>query len=387
MALKSWRCYYLLEPLSASRAYWFHRSESPPPANPDLVMGYHPDDLISAARNIPSEAKWEVASWRLRNACEAAVLVKLGLVPARVIDEIARPTDYTLAAPHLTAELASWRKVCGLGRLAAHQREAKRSRYPLPRDYSECARILFDLGRTMLCHGEGLSSSPRHSIKSRGPGTVELVASWRPTNSGEGDWLAVNLDRIPASMVRRSWFSTPDQGPIIITTNGFMPRDQLEVWWGIHNGAHLDLLSELGHLSLREAEFGAGLLLSEAIAMSLEILAALETQAGKARYSLQVLGKGFIERADRLQWRDQQQRTGRGAVAEYWAAIPKVAEAYVVGPIRLIGSGFNLVGCDSLNLQPIARRFREISEHDEFARAFVKRTEEVFFQSCKRIAP
>lgn len=345
-------------------------------------MGLHTDDLISAARDIPPVPKWEAANWRLRNACEVAVLAKLGLVNARILDDIARREDHAKGAHHLVAELAAWRELCGLDALAVQRENVEAATYQLPNSYSVCAQMLFDLGIALLNLGEGgAAESPMVPIATAGPDSIRSQAFWRPTNSGAHDWKAIVIEDVPTQMLRRSWFTTPDDGPIIVTPNGTMPGKQLDIWWGIHNGTHLDLISTLEQRSLRQLEMGSGLLLSEALSMCVEILAALETRAGIADYCPQVLGKGLIERADRLNWRDF--NTGDAPYSEasqpsYWAALPQIAAAYVVAPIRLIGSEFKTAQTPGLDIRPLARRFHELSQRDDFTKIFSARASAIF---------
>ncbi|MFC4588599.1 hypothetical protein [Sphaerisporangium corydalis] len=117
---------------------------------------------------------------------------------------------------------------------------------------------------------------------------------------------------------------------------------QERVWRGIHEGAHLD------HLAVTTApiEFGEGLLAAESYAMAVEILATvtclLEGDLAEARW----LRAGLVERIGRIPGYAGWLR-GAGEVpaalreAGTWrrtdfAALPRLAETYVRGPLALL---------------------------------------------------
>lgn len=111
------------------------------------------------------------------------------------------------------------------------------------------------------------------------------------------------------------------------------PLEQ-QIWRGIHEGAHLDHLTSLarrGPLAPSPAEFGAGLLLAEAYAMAVEVLAAVECVLAGQGHAVWQLGAGLIERATRL--------PGAAYPAAEFADLPALAEGYLLGPLEVLAGG------------------------------------------------
>ena len=132
-------------------------------------------------------------------------------------------------------------------------------------------------------------------------------------------------------LVRRAWMCLPGPVAAAAEVESGAPRREQQIWRGIHDGAHLDHLAMITRqhpAAPSPAEFGAGLLVAESYAMAVEMLAAVEcAQAGQGEAARQ-LGLGLIERAYRLPG-------GRYAAAKF-SALPGLAEAYVLGPLRIL---------------------------------------------------
>ena len=113
--------------------------------------------------------------------------------------------------------------------------------------------------------------------------------------------------RLPVNrrLARRTWMCLPGLawGTAIAEVPSTATPLEQQIWRGIHEGAHLDHLTSLarrGPLAPSPGEFGAGLLLAEAYAMAVEILAAVECVLAGQGHAVWQLGAGLIERATRL---------------------------------------------------------------------------------------
>jgi hypothetical protein len=149
---------------------------------------------------------------------------------------------------------------------------------------------------------------------------------------------------------------------------------------GIHNGAHLDHLAalvdgeerEAGHGAgpvsrpwrPKEIEFGAGLMVAESYAMSVELLAVAECLLAGRLAEARELRAGLVSRMGRIpgyrDWRARRPATSASAaeacgdhVVEF-ATLPTLAARYVTGPLDLIARGWR----DPLIPPVLAERIR-----------------------------
>lgn len=159
----------------------------------------------------------------------------------------------------------------------------------------------------------------------------------------EDDFEFIELDEIPSGIVRRSWLTLSK--PTILVTPQNIGSDKIDIWWGLHNGCHVDHLTWMGDETPTLCEFGSGLLIAEALAMFSEILAGSMARFEANRTTAQTVRSGLIERAGRLPL-----DATRGSGAAYsqasnlelneFALLPTVSSAYVEGPLQLIGRDF-----------------------------------------------
>jgi hypothetical protein len=160
---------------------------------------------------------------------------------------------------------------------------------------------------------------------------------FRPSPSDAHVTLGLPVDR---RLARRTWMCLPGL-PGLGTAIAEVPSTgtplEQQVWRGIHEGAHLDHLASLARLgpggppAPGRGEFGAGLLIAEAYAMAVEILAAVECVLAGEGQAVWQLGAGLVERATRLPG-------GSAATAEF-ADLPTLAEVYVLGPLEVLAGG------------------------------------------------
>jgi hypothetical protein len=126
-----------------------------------------------------------------------------------------------------------------------------------------------------------------------------------------------------------------------------LTTDDFDIWWGVHDGSHLDHLAIFPSNLPAPIEYGEGLLLAESLVMSLELLAAAEalvTANSRVQSRVRV---GILERVGRLTGvftdSDLIQAALRMGVERdvEFAALQTLARAYVTGPFALIARQFN----------------------------------------------
>ncbi|MBE1537047.1 hypothetical protein [Actinomadura algeriensis] len=128
----------------------------------------------------------------------------------------------------------------------------------------------------------------------------------------------------PPGTAWRTWFRLP-RGVVLVERPAVAPVRSRAVWRAVHDGAHLDHLAALPPAAPAHAEYGGGLLTAEAYAMAVEVLAAAEAAWSGRDGLVRELCDGLAERAARP--------AGGGA----FGALPTLAAAYVLGPLRLLG--------------------------------------------------
>ncbi|MBO3750636.1 hypothetical protein J5X84_31550 [Streptosporangiaceae bacterium NEAU-GS5] len=147
-----------------------------------------------------------------------------------------------------------------------------------------------------------------------------------------------------AGLAGRTWMTLPTAlGTRVVLID--VPRGpdrpelQRRIWRGVHDGAHLDLLTEGGF------EFGSGLLVAEAYAMAVEAVALVEAcrdgDGGLAWW----LRYGMAERIGRLPGFPGRGLPVAGPTLHMavtctnleFAGLPTIAASYITGPIDLLG--------------------------------------------------
>jgi hypothetical protein len=176
----------------------------------------------------------------------------------------------------------------------------------------------------------------------------------------------------------------PDRdGPTAVVLDTGQPgSEQLCVWRGVHDGAHLDYLAHVAS-EPGAAEYGAGLLAAEAYAMAVEVLAAAECALIGDTQTLLTLRAGLVERIGRLPgyrvW-TARRPTASASLAQAravrvgeFAGLPRLASAYVIAPLRLLGSS-----CADLPPalgEPLAARWRAACQQWPPAAKLTERTQ------------
>jgi hypothetical protein len=296
----------------------------------------------TAAACVPAEGD-EAAAWTVRGWTEVALgCTVLGLPDAfSGLDEVVRQTGIR-AAGRFASRLRRLRSAAGgvpwfyPAADEAPGGPAARPARPLARRAGRALTAFCDMVGA-ACHQ---LAEPAAATAARGPQQVAQTgadqlgwgAAHRPGPVGEYPVVRCAIDR---DLVWRTWMSLPgDGGPrlILVEVPSPVPARRQRLWRGLHDGAHFDHMAALCRLAPTApspAEFGSGLLAAEAYAMAVEILATVEfLLAGDADVALE-LRDGLLERVGRVR---------PGPVAEF-LALPRLAESYVLGPLRLLAGG------------------------------------------------
>ncbi|GGN99380.1 hypothetical protein [Nocardia rhizosphaerihabitans] len=167
--------------------------------------------------------------------------------------------------------------------------------------------------------------------------------SWRPASLPTTGVVFIPVS-VLAALTWRVWTAGSTGTPTVVLVEEMLSPPTMDIWWGIHNGTHLD---HLGQLALdgrdpEEIEYSSGLLITESLAMTAELLAGLETENPT---TARLIWDGLVERLARLPVPPlDSSRTARRAQnlsdAEF-TALPTLAGAYTAGAIELLASGFD----------------------------------------------
>jgi hypothetical protein len=286
---------------------------------------------VVAALSAPARG-WEADIWTVRGFAEVALGITLLDVPEAYaeLDQALREARIPAAGP-AAERLRRLRALAGP--VPAYYPEA----IPLApiRTTGEPARRAAAL-LVEFCDEVAKASSQRGGLRmdtglpEDSVGQLRWGARYRPSPCGVDP--AVAARTLPPGLLWRSWFRLPwpDRTDFVVVERpARIPVVQRLVWRGIHDGAHLDhmvALAALTRTAPSPAEYGWGLVMAESYAMAVEICATVACLLGGEAAPTEVLRKGLLERVGRLAGPD---------ITEF-GALPELAEAYVVGPLRLL---------------------------------------------------
>ena len=338
----------------------------------------HWQKLRKAALTVPASSASERASWVARNMCELALYLHVTESNLEILDDTVRAEDLSDADPQICRRLTELRATGSncpdwypIGsRPAGDEPHANR-------EYVEAGFALCRFADALLNHAPTTKPHPASPIDGKGQAAIDGRAHWRPTFAGCGTVTYVQMGQISPRLIKRGWMHIPGQGPTMLVNDQSLDEGRLDVWWGIHNGGHLDHLAWLGEDSPQRAEFGVGLLCTEGLAVALEILAAAELLAGVNIADANTLANGFSERVGRLPLPNSGRdcwnyRAARNQHATDFFCMPTVASAYVVKPLQLIASRFSDPCIPSLMASSIAVRFDKVARLDSATDALVQ---------------
>jgi hypothetical protein len=289
---------------------------------------------VTAALTVPAHGR-EADVWAARGLADVALASALlgGPEAYAELDRAVREARIPAAGP-VAARLRRLRALGGpvpdhypepiaLGRAASVRPPARRAAALLVEFCDAVATVCLD--RTHGPFEEPLPADTPEQLRwgrryRPSPGDVEPVVVRRP---------------LPRGLMWRSWFRLPwagDTRTVVVERPSRDPAIRRLIWRGVHDGAHLDHITALTGLTdaaPSPVEFGWGLAVAESYAMAVEITATVASLLGGDLPVTAELRRGLLERVRRLTEPD---------ITEF-TALPALAEAYVVGPLRLLSGG------------------------------------------------
>lgn len=303
------------------------------------------EHCISAALDVPAETLPERHSWVCRNLAEVTLMASVAGYDVNIVDSVIADTDFEYADPRFCERLHQLRSIVG------------DTLPPYPRGRAICVDELGSLSSAELQAAKAISifadalfnTAIPHQLEIsmlEGDGEVAIteLRNLRPAASKHNPVFVRRPDIAP-HLVWRAWMTLPQRGPAIVVVDQRLSPAKLAIWWGIHNGSHLDHLSQFSSEHIAPIEFGRGLLVAESWAMCAEMLAAAEGLIKGDAITMSVVRTGLIERLGRLplppsaSFSPSYQLAIRTPSVEF-CALPTLSKAYVVGAIALLGNGF-----------------------------------------------
>jgi hypothetical protein len=340
--------------------------------------------LVGRAMELPAWGA-ELAAWRARSLAELLVQAKLtgddALVAA--VDEV---------APTLTAVP---------GRLAWRLRAVRRAHGGLPGSYPDAdpgpatgrererpparrvrdaarrlARALDALDSPGAPAGEPASSQRKPAIRTGRDveRSLRTVAQLRPEGDRTHRCQVVPFDK---TLIWRGWCHD-GQRPVLAYTGQAHTPAELDMMYGLHAGVHLDHMAGLDAAgpgtAIVDIQFGGGLLVAEAVAMTVELMTLLAPRDGLAADRRTFLRNAVIDRisrtpglatslsADASRSPTLTEVAGRTPTVEF-RSLPTLAAAYLTGPFDLAEQGFRHPLIPRPLAAELARRWQEAASH------------------------
>jgi len=305
-----------------------------------VVSGFWSEAVALALVGGPTTDEDELATWVARNLAELALLVEVADGPVGVLDAAVHAAGLERASPRFTKRLRGIR--ARLGAVPAfYPNGTVRQKPPAPLSSIEKAACgaLLDFAEGFQGHLD-LAAPTTSAMGGHGRAAVEARATWRGIPSARRPIRYIELD-IPGDLVWRAWMTHPDGSVVRVVNDERLTDSAFDIWWGVHDGTHLDHLAGFATAGPAPIEYGAGLLVAEALTMSMELLAGVES-AGDPSIEAQVRS-GILERLGRLpslfsdpDLGERAQAAGVEPESEF-TDLPTLARAYVVGPLLVLG--------------------------------------------------
>lgn len=308
---------------------------------------------FAAARTVPATGL-ESDAWALRGICEVAAGVLVLDEPEALVtfDDLVQSAGLVAVEP-FAARLARLRLTVGpvpsfypvaRGRApASHgvEPEVHRAACLL---LSFCEDIADELGPDCSALDAGEMASVAEDLR--------WGARFRPSASETLEPVVVPSG-LGRRVARRAWYRLPDTAGSVNVVADLSSRAHpatQRVWRGVHDGTHLDHLNVLARRSGRapaEIEYGAGLQVTEAYAMAVELLATAECLVAGELAAARTLRTGLIERIGRTPGiasilladgvRSETQDELAAVKVSEFALLPALAGSYLSGPLRILG--------------------------------------------------
>lgn len=289
----------------------------------------------------PSEA----AAWRTRNLCELLLFFHAFGGPVTLIDEGVKTLRLS-ATQRLSHRLFALRTLVGPCPKYYSIPEAEPAQVEIDERLNKCADALLRYSSALRTKQppDEEEISPKDGVGASG---IAKVASWRTIGS-KTRFSAIDTD-VSAELMWRSWTGINANTATVLVPDEFLTPTRIDIWWGIHNGAHLDHLSSLiraGEDPLT-IEFGSGLLVAESVAMVHEMIAGAECVLRGLEGHAYVVADGIDERVGRDPTLSSghtglslpMSGVGSSALKEF-APLPTLSRAYIEGPLKLLATGF-----------------------------------------------
>ncbi|MET7483855.1 hypothetical protein [Streptomyces sp. NPDC005538] len=314
-----------------------------------MLRDRHP--LVELAWDVPASGQ-EATDWRCRGLAEL-LLHAVVRGDRRLLRSVDRAAVRLAPAHHRFAD-----RLRGLrgavGRVPAG--------YPRPREHDlpPCGpaagvrRAAVALAR--LCDRQGGPPSPAplppESVvdAAEAADALDRLAGLRPLGLRGHTCLRAP---VPAELIWRGWLVQGAE-PVFVVAPHALPGSRIETSFGLHVGVHLDQVRDLVGLGLHEwavrLQFGEGLLVAESVAMTAEILALAAPSRPLGIELSEALRTGIVERLARLprlaRWGVDLAPGSATMLAaaerhdREFPTLPRLAEAYVVGPFHLATASF-----------------------------------------------
>ncbi|WP_104062290.1 hypothetical protein [Arthrobacter sp. 4R501] len=290
-----------------------------------------------AALDVPAAGR-EAEAWKVRNLAEVCLFtIAFGGLPSPVDTAVAE-LDEGLLGP-ASGRLLRLRQC--LGALPSQYEVASSEPPPVSRfakDESDAAELLSVYADSL--EGGEVTASDIRSVQN---GLGGRIIGDHATARGLGKYAHKVIDTsLPTDLLWRTWTYLPWTGPVALVPDELLDPATMDIWWGIHNGFHLDHMAGLaaqGSDPMR-VEFGEGMLISESLTMVGEILSGAKARlAGRPRH-MAVVADGISERIRRHPASPMKPRESDRISRDEFAWLPTVASAYVAGPLKLIAANF-----------------------------------------------
>lgn len=186
-------------------------------------------------------------------------------------------------------------------------------------------------------------NEPRQEILSVQNGLGAAKIKEHVQARGIGDYAHQVVDTsLPPDLLWRAWTFLPWMGPMMLAPKEELDLATMDIWWGIHNGFHLDHMASLATQGLdpMAVEYGEGMLVSESLTMVGEILAGARARRSGSTRHMAVAASGIRERILRHPGNPEAVLKGDEVSSNEFAWLSTVASAYVSGPLNLIANNF-----------------------------------------------
>ena len=311
------------------------------------------DDALTLPTAIDSH---ERDSWLTRNLAELLLFSEVFDGPFELVDDAVQRSAPLRASTRFAHRLRGMRERRGpvpeyypLGCEVPQQASLTHQELRQAISFCDLADLLYEIPRN---DSEELR---RTALAGAGMTAFHDRRSWRPTYVDHMRADFVEMAGLSPDLVWRAWTLSPAGVPTMVVLDESLTAPQMDIWWGVHNGTHLDHLSYSSAGKPSKIEYGAGLLVAESLVMAVELLAGLESTDRSTR---KAVWDGLVERAGRLPLDANQRRPSRPSYdaaqaqsSDEFHPLPTLAKAYVSGVLALIRNGFQ----NPLIPQPMAR--------------------------------